>query len=159
MALDSYRDEVEEIGSSLESHLSRSQAYRMKTALDSVMPVVLLLVGFVLVFEFFLSITPAMARWITWANWALILYFATRLAVAYRLSTNHDRFIQQHWLDILLVVPVFSVMQEARVAKLVPALDDLPVFRRGVLYAFQGGTAAENAAKLTRITRIIKKSV
>lgn len=159
MGLDRYRDEVESIEESLEGHLSRSQAYSIKKALDRTMPMILLLIGFVIIFEFFLTITPAMQLWITWANWALIAYFAMRLAVAYRLSTNHDRFVQQHWLDILLVVPAFSLMQEVKMARLAPAMDDLPVFERGILHSLSIGRKADNAAKLTRITRIIKRSV
>jgi hypothetical protein len=159
MGLEEYREDLEQVGASIESQLSRSQAYRIKSSLDRVMPMVLLLVGFVLVFEFFLSVTPAMQQWITWANWALIAYFATRLAVSYRLSTNHDQFIHRHWLDILLVVPAFSLMQEVRLAKLAPALDDLPVFQRGILYTLNTGKNAETAAKMTRITRILKRSV
>ncbi|MFB6189999.1 MAG: hypothetical protein ABEJ91_00305 [Candidatus Nanohaloarchaea archaeon] len=159
MGLENYRDEVEEIESSLESHLSRNRAYRLKMLLDRVMPMVLLLIGFIVVFEFFLNVTAAMERWITWANWALIFYFATRLGVAYRLSTNHERFVHRHWLDILLVVPAFSLLQEVRLARIAPALDDLPVFERGILRSFQASSQAENAAKLTRITRIIKRSV
>ncbi|MFB6189946.1 MAG: hypothetical protein ABEJ91_00010 [Candidatus Nanohaloarchaea archaeon] len=159
MGLEDYREDLEQLGASIESQISRSQAYRIKSSLDRVMPVVLLLIGFVLVFEFFLSVTPAMQQWITWANWTLIAYYATRLVVSYRLSTNHDKFIHRHWLDILLVVPVFSLMQEVRLARLAPALDDLPVFERGILYSLNAGKNAETAAKMTRITRILKKSV
>lgn len=159
MGLEEYREDVEEVGASIESQLSRSQAYRIKSSLDRVMPAVILLIGFVLVFEFLLSVTPAMQQWITWANWVLVAYFATRLAISYRLSTNHDKFIHRHWLDILLVVPAFSLLQEVKLARLAPALDDLPVFERGILHSVQASSEAENAAKLTRITRIIKKSV
>lgn len=158
MGLEHYREDVEKLEESVESRVSRTRAYRMKMMLDQVMPFVILLIGFIVVFEFLLSISPAMARWISWANWALILYFAARLGVAYRLSTDHEQFVHQHWLDILLVVPAFSLMQEVRLASVAPALDDLPVFERGVLHSVRSGSKAENAAKLTRITRIIKRS-
>lgn len=159
MGLENYEEELERIESSLERHFSRSQAYRVKVALDNVMPFVLLLIGFVLVFEFFLSVTSRMQVWINRANWALIVYFGSRLVVSYRLSRDHDQFMHRHWLDIMLVIPIFSLMQEIRFAKMFPALKDMPVFERGVLHIAKTKPAAENAVKLTRITRIIKKSV
>lgn len=159
MSLENYREDVEGIEESIEGRFSRHRAHQIKVALDNVMPFILLLVGFVIVFEFFLTVTPAMQTWISWANWTLIGYFGARLAVAYRLSTNHEQFMDNHWLDILLVVPVFSVLQEVRVARLAPALADLPVFQRGILHITEMRSTAGTAAKLTRIVRIIKRSV
>lgn len=159
MSLEDYVEDVEKLEKSLESRFSRHRAHQIKIALDNVMPFILLLVGFVVVFQFFLTVTPAMEIWINRANWALIAYFGARLIVSYRLSTDHDRFMQQHWLDILLVIPLFSIVQEIRVARIAPALAELPAFERGILKVTQLRSTAGNAAKLTRIVRIIKRSV
>ncbi len=159
MSLENYAEDIEDIEESIEGRFSRHRAHQIKILLDHIMPFVLLLIGFIIVFEFFLTVTPRMATWITWANWALIGYFVARLGVSYRLSTNHEKFVDDHWLDILLVIPLFSIVQEVRLARVAPALADLPVFRRGILHITEISSTAGNAAKLTRITRIIKRSV
>ncbi len=154
-----YRDEVEDIESSLKNKFSRHRAHRLKVALDNIMPFTLLLIAFVLIFEFLVPITARMEVWINRANWALIGYFALRLAVAFRLSRSHHEFMHQHWLDILLVVPVVSMFQEIRMGRYALEMAEAPMVGRFTAGQTTFPAATRNAAKLTRMARILRRSV
>ncbi|MFB6292329.1 MAG: hypothetical protein ABEI58_02950 [Candidatus Nanohaloarchaea archaeon] len=156
---DEYRKEVEDVESSLKSRFSRHRAHRLKVALDNIMPFTLLLIAFVLVFEFVVPITSRMEIWITRANWALISYFTLRLAVAFRLSRSHHEFMHQHWLDILLVVPVFSMFREIRAGRYALEMAEAPMVGRFMAGQTQLMSTTQNAAKLTRMARILRRSV
>ena len=152
-----YREEVEDIERSVESVISRHQASRVKKILDKVLPLALLGVLFLIMTAFVIPVSQRMATWINYLNWAVIVYFAARLAVEFRLATSSNEFVHEHWLDFMLVVPAFSVLREVKVAKLLEELEILSIDTETVI-----GSAALSrlgiAGQITRIIRIVKRS-
>lgn len=140
----------------MEERFSKRHLAHMKYVLDSFMPFVLLLILFMVSFQFFIPLNSFSQKMINWLNWGLIGYFGARLAISYRLSTSHTDFLHRHWLDLFLVVPVFSMMQEFRALKLIE-VEEAPVM--GQFMASTTLTNTSYAAKMTRIVRIIKRSV
>ncbi len=146
-----YQDRVEGIEESLDRSFSYRNAVDLKIFLDNMLPFIFMLLTFVIIFEFFFPVNATMAMWIQWANWTVIIYFALRLGVEFKLSGSRHSFFRQHWFDMLLVIPAFSVLKEARAARLFSLGDD----------ALVGSSAVRNtgaAARLTRIARVVKRS-
>jgi hypothetical protein len=151
-----YGNRLDSIQNSVDENLSEQGFLSLKLVLDNVMPFILLLIVFVIIFQFFVPITPGVQIWIDRANWTLITYFALRLAVVYRLSNNHTEFFRQHWLDMLLVIPLFSLLQEVRALKL---LEEASLLGTESASGSRAAASTGAAAKLTRISRIIKRSI
>lgn len=142
----------------LESRVSDRHFAATKDVLDNILPVMLLLLTFLIVFQFAFPVTNQLQQYITLANWGVMAYFAVRLAVDYRLSGPDEQFWRSHWMDILMVLPLFSIMQEARMAR---AAEET-IEATGVSEELIATSALRNsqaAAKLTRIFRILKRSI
>lgn len=150
-----YRKDVERVGESLEKVISRRNAFRIKSLLDQILPIALLSLTFVLLFGWFVPVTETMAAYISYLNWAVIAYFAVRLAVELRLSTHREQFVQNHLLDFLLVIPAFSLLREA---KLLQVIGELDLFGEEAVMSAAFMKEASIAGQMTRITRIVKKS-
>jgi len=155
---DEYREKVETVSESMDSRLSEQDALSIKSSLDDVLPFVILLLGFVVLFNFVLNVSSRIQVWITWANYIVISYFAVRLLVDFRLSSSRNKFFHEHVFDILMVVPAISILQEVRMFKLLQEgkmISFMPEFATGSAVFQSTGIAA----KLTRILRIIKRSI
>lgn len=150
-----YKQNVKEIESSVEGVVSRKDASRMKTVLDQILPFALLSLTFVVVFGFFIPIPDKAAVYINYLNWILIAYFASRLAVEFRLSKHRERFVQNHILDFLLVIPAFSVIKEIKVLDL---FAEMELFDEETMISAAFVKEAGIATQVSRITRIIKRS-
>lgn len=131
----------------------------VKAVLDSTLPFVLLLVTLLVVFEFGVQVTSQIQGWINIANWAVIGYFVARLVVDFKLSDPGEPFLRRHWLDILMVLPLFSVAREVKVMKLLEESQLITLFNEEGLIATSALQNTQVAAKLTRIVRIIKRSL
>lgn len=153
---DEYGRKVDGMESRIEERFSKRHLAHMQYVLDEFMPFALLLILFVVSFQFFIALSPAAQQMINWLNWILIGYFGVRLVIAYRLSSSHVDFLHNHWLDLFLVIPVFSMMQEFRALRLLPAMEEAPVM--GQFMASTTVTNTSYAAKMTRIVRIVKRS-
>lgn len=152
-----YRKDVEKLGSSLEEVVSRHRATQLKVFLDHILPIALLSFTFVLVFSLAVPVTERMAVYINYLNWAVVIYFASRLTVELRLSDHRERFVQNHWLDFLLVIPAFSVLKQV---KLVEMVAEVELFEEE--NAFISATFFKDAgiaAQATKITRMVKRSI
>ncbi len=153
-----YRDELEGVEKSLDRQVTGESFLDLKSALDNVLPFILLLLGFVILFTFFVPVTARVEKWIVWGNWIVISYFAVRLVVEFKLSNSDQEFVRQHWLDMLIVIPVFSIFEEVKMMQVVRESEFLPVSRE----VMTGSATVEStgiAARLTKISRIIRKSL
>ncbi|MFB6209070.1 MAG: hypothetical protein ABEJ56_02925 [Candidatus Nanohaloarchaea archaeon] len=151
-----YRKEVERIGEATEQLISKKKAFRLKAFLDQILPVALLSLTFVVLFGLFVPVTEKLRIYITYLNWGVIVYFAARLAIEFRLSSHRDTFFRTHWLDFLLVVPAVSVLREVRTFG---ALSDLGLFDEEALVSAAFLKELGVSAQLTKISRIVKKSI
>ncbi|MBC5793408.1 MAG: hypothetical protein H8Z69_05240 [Nanohaloarchaea archaeon] len=150
-----YREGVENIEEGLESRFSQKRASRAKKILDQLLPFALIGIGSIITVMFVLPVNPGTRTAVNLLNYGLIIYFSARLVVAARLATSRKQFFEQHWLDFLLIIPVFSIMREARVGRAIAEF--LPFEEEALLGAYIGRLSI--AGKLTKISRIVKRSV
>lgn len=153
---DECRKDVERVGESLEKVISRRKASRFKKLLDIILPIALLSLTFVILFSFIVPLTQQIQVYIQYLNWAVIIYFAARLAVELRLSSQRGEFVQNHLLDFLLIVPAFSLLREA---KLLQGLREIDLFNEEAAMSAAFMKDASLATQMTRITRIVKRSL
>jgi hypothetical protein len=152
-----YRKDVEKIGESMESVVSRHKASKLKSFLDQILPIALLSLTFVLIFSLAMPVTDKMAVYINYLNWAVVFYFASRLTVELRLSDHREKFVQNHLLDFLLVIPAFSVLKQV---KLVEMIAEIELFEEeNAMISATFFKEAGIAAQATKITRIVKRSI
>lgn len=153
-----YREQIEEVEHSMESHFSSENALSLKKSLDDVLPFIFMLLAFIVLFGFVVPVNQRVEIWINRANYVVLAYFGARLVVEYKLSNPGDHFLRQHWLDFLMVIPAFSILQEVR---LLGVLQETrlaayaPEFATGSAY-LRGTTTA---TKMTKISRVIKRSL
>lgn len=142
----------------LHSPFSDKNFSAAKSTLDGALPFVLLLLTLLIVFQFAFPVTQKLQGWLSLANWGVILYFVVRLGVDYRLHEPGEAFWRNHWMDVLMVIPLFSFVQEARIAKV--AEETIGLTAAGdELAATTALRNSQAAAKITRIARIIRRSV
>ena len=147
-----YGDKVEEVEKSVHLITSKKSASRLKMLLDSFLPLALILMSFVILFQFF-NIGPAAETYIGYLNWVVLVFFAARLGIGLRLAKSNTRFVENHWLDILMVVPALSIAEELEMGA---------VFEQQLMgeKATAGMAIARNldlSARMTKITRMIKR--
>lgn len=152
-----YREAVEKTQEKMESSFTRSHASRMKKSMDDVLPLMFVLLGCIMVFSFFIPVSQRMATWVTYANYLVIVYFVARLVVEYRLAVSGEPFFRNHWLDFLMVVPAFSILEEVKFFRM---LDDI-VEVEAMPGALSGAAtrATSVSTKITKIFRIVKRSI
>ncbi|MFB6144956.1 MAG: hypothetical protein ABEJ99_00445 [Candidatus Nanohaloarchaea archaeon] len=152
-----YADKVNDVEDSIDSVFTREDASRMKSLLDNILPFAVLSLFFVLLVGYVIPVNYAMVQYINYVNWFVMIYFAARLAVGFRLARSKNVFLEQHWLDFALVIPAFSLLQQFQM---------LQVFEESEVMGIGGGellgsvaiTQIGTAAKLTRVTRVLKKT-
>ena len=154
---DEYSDKVEEVQDSMEQKIAVQDALSIKAALDDVLPFIILLLAFVIMFSFVVPVSDRMHVWVNYANYLVIAYFATRLAVEFKLANSKHQFMNDHWVDMLMVVPAFSILQEARIMRIVEETAVARYSSNMVTGSALQGTGI--AARLTRISRMVKKSL
>lgn len=158
---DEYQDTVEGITDSMDSRLKEQDALSIKSSLDDVLPGILLVLGLVIMFNFFIPVGKQVQVWVTWANYLVIAYFSVRLIVEYRLSSSRNKFLHEHVFDFLMVIPAVSILQEFKFLKVA---DEAVEEYKMIDYAPEAITGASLrttgiAAQLGKIFRIIKRSV
>ena len=149
-------ERVKDAEEEVESFLPRKYAAETKMLLDRFLPFSLLLLVSLLTVNFLVEIKASTAQAITYLNWALIIFFSLRLAMAFRLAESDTEFLKQHWFDALLVIPAFTLLKEIKAAS---ALGQIGITEEE---AAAGAIASRNtglAAQITRIIRIIKRSL
>ncbi len=140
------------------AHFSDKRFAAVKEAMDNILPVVLLLLALLIVFQFVVPVTPQLQAWVQIAGWGVAVFFAVRLAVDYRLSDPDENFWRNHWSDLLMVIPLFTLLQEARLATL---LDEAVGVSRieNEIAAMSTLQNSRMAAKLTKIIHIFRRSI
>ena len=156
-----YQDKVQGITDSMDSRLKEQDALSIKSSLDDVLPGILLVLGFVILFNFFIPVGQKVQVYITWLNYLVIAYFSVRLLVEYRLSSSKNQFLHEHVFDFVMVVPAVSILQEVRFLKVVDEaaqeyqlFDAAPEILTGATLQTTG-----IAARLGKIFKIIKRSI
>ncbi|WEL23670.1 hypothetical protein [Candidatus Nanohalovita haloferacivicina] len=149
-----YGEKVEEVEESVHLITSKKSASRVKTVLDSFLPLVLILLSFVILFQFF-NFGPAADTYISYLNYVVILFFAARLGIGLRLAQSNTKFVEDHWLDMLMVIPALSILEELEVGA---------IFEQQMVgeKATAGIAMARNlglSAKMTKIIRLVKRTV
>lgn len=133
-----------------------------KTVLDHTLPFALLLLTFLIVFQYAITVTPQLQQWITWANWVVVGYFASRLVVDFKLADPDEPFLREHWLDILMIIPLFSIAKELRGVKLIEEAAQESKLLAEAGDSIAATSALRNskvAAKITRSIRLLKRSL
>lgn len=146
-----YREDVEKLERRVNARIGR-RAVQIRAAMDNVLPFIGLLVGFIVIFGLLLNPGPAVARYVKYANYAVLAFFILRLGVEYRLKsseTSAQTFLENHWLDVAMVIPAFSVLEEVELAGMLEETALGTVSVRGT----------SMAAHLTKISRVLKRSV
>lgn len=155
-----YREEVRELESSVEEALiPRKKAFRAKKWLDRLLPLALIAFSFVILIGMGISVNPAVAKMINYLNWAVIAYFAARLVVGFRLAKSNRKFFKQHWMDFALVIPAFSLLKEVRMFQFLTESELFSVESEAIAGSAAATRNAGIFAKLTRIVRIVKRSI
>ena len=148
-----YGEKVSEVEESVQLITSRKSASRLKVFLDSLLPFALILMSFVVLFQFF-SLGASAERYIGYFNWIVIIFFGARLGIGLRLANSNRNFVKNHWLDALMVIPALSIAKELRLSTV---LGEEVMGEK----ATTGLVLTRNldvSAKMTRIVRIIKRS-
>ncbi len=155
---DEHREDVEDVQESVERKVMGESFLDVKSALDNVLPFILILLGFIVLFNFFLPVTPRIEQWIVYGNWVVLFYFAIRVGVEFKLASSDREFVRQHWLDLMMLVPVFSLFREIRMAR---ALERLGLMSASEEFMTGSATFRSTgiAARLTKISRMIKRSL
>lgn len=152
-----YKKDVERIGESMEKVVSRHRASQIKSFLDHILPIALLSLTFVLIFSLAIPVTDQMAVYVNYINWAVVIYFASRLSVELRLSNHREQFLQNHILDFILVIPAFSVLKQVQ---LIEAIAEFELFEEeNAMISATFFKEAGIAAQVTKITRMVKRSI
>jgi hypothetical protein len=148
-----YGEKVNEVEESVQLITSRKSASRLKAFLDSLLPFALILMSFVVLFQFF-SLGASAEKYIGYFNWIVIVFFAARLGIGLRLAKSNKKFVKNHWLDALMVIPALTLAKELRLSSV---LGEEVMGEK----ATTGLVLTRNldlSAKMTRIVRIIKRS-
>lgn len=145
----------------IDARFSDQRFAAIKRGLDNVLPMMLLLVTFLVIFQFVLDVTARVKAVLAVANWAVAAYFAVRLAVDFKLSDPGEPFLKQHWMEMIMVIPLFSLLQEARLLKLVQESEligtELALTEQELL-ATSSLRNTQIAAKLTKIIHLVRRS-
>ena len=154
-----YRDRVKSVEDSVEEVVTRRRASRAKHVLDGFLPLALLSLILVFFIGFGVSVSEGMATTINYLNWAVILYFAARLAVGLRLANSKEQYFRNHWMDFVLVVPAFSLLREVKLFQAVAELEMFNIEAETVAGSALLSRTAGVAAKISRIVRILWRSL
>lgn len=154
---DEYRDVVESTQEKMESSFTRNHASRMKKSMDDVLPLMFVLLGCIMLFSFVIPVSPRMAMWVTYANYLVIVYFVARLVVEYRLAVSGEPFFRNHWLDMLMVIPAFSILEEVKFLGLLDEFIEIEALPGALSGAATRATGV--SARIAKIFRLVKRSI
>lgn len=155
-----YRERVEELESSMEKKfMPRGKASRAKNILDKLLPFALLSLAFIFMIGLGIPVSEKVARSVNYLNWSVIAYFVARLFVSFRLSRSNKQFFRQHWLDFALVVPAFSLLKEVKALQMFKELEFLSLEEDMVAGSAVASRNMGVFAKVTRIVRILRRSI
>ncbi|MFP4230127.1 MAG: hypothetical protein ACLFRK_03220 [Candidatus Nanohaloarchaea archaeon] len=150
----SLEDRVVEVEERVENVIPENQRARLKVLMDQLMPVALMLLGSLITFHYFVSVSQQLSQAITVLNYVLIGFFTLRLGLGFSLADSHRTFLRQHWFDALLVIPTVSLLNEARFLTLLEAETE----EQAVIgFLFTRSTVL--AGQITRIFKIIWRTV
>lgn len=152
-----YQDKVEGVTESMDSRLKDQDALSIKSSLDDILPMILIVLLFVVLFNFVIPVGQKLHLWVTWANYLVIAYFSVRLIVEYRLASSHEKFFHEHLFDFLMIVPAVSILEEVKLfqaARDYEIVEQTPGFLTGASLPTLG-----ISARLGKIFRIIKRSI
>jgi hypothetical protein len=148
-------ERVKQAEENVEGFLPRSYAAHTKRLLDKFLPYSMILLGSLITLNFIVEVGQSAAQIINYINWILIGYFSLRLALAFRLAKSDTEFLKKHWFDALLVLPAFTLLQEARALAAV----GLGIEEESAVVGALASRNAGLASQITRIIRIIKRSI
>lgn len=96
----------------IDDHISNSSwAYQLKEALDTALPVVLVVLMVTLYYEFFTTLNPVQHQIIIFTQRLILLYFLAELVVDLGIYRSNRRFLRERWLDIVLILPFFTAIR------------------------------------------------
>lgn len=93
-----------------------------------------------------------------YVNIALLGVFVADLGVIYKTSENWRRFLKQHWLDILMVIPYLRVFRIFRIFKLARFLRIAKVAKTRRAFKVVKGVKAARSLKTTKLAKTATKS-
>ncbi len=148
-----YGEKVSEVEESLQLITSRKSASHLKVFLDSLLPFALILMSFIVLFQFF-SLGASAQKYIGYFNWIVIIFFTARIFIGIRLAKSNKRFVENHWLDAMMVIPALSIARELRMSSILGEEVMGEKTTTGLILTRN----LDLSAKMTRIVRIIKRS-
>ena len=150
----SIEDKVLEVEERVENLVPETYRARLKVFMDQLMPVALILLGSLVTFHFFMPVNENISRTITYANYALIVFFTLRLGLGFSLADSHKRFLRQHWFDALLVIPTVSLLNEVRFLTVFEAEAE-----EQALFGFLFTRSTMVAGQITKIIKIAWRTI
>ncbi|WP_049928526.1 hypothetical protein [Halopiger goleimassiliensis] len=111
----------------LDAELRESRVYAVKTHLDKLLPVALLLIPVLLYLEFLTASDHPLYPYKPYLNAGLLAYFVVELAASFALYEDRKAFVSDRWLDVLLTLPFFTFFKG--VNHLVHSLTGLKTFK------------------------------
>ncbi|TET47794.1 ion transporter [candidate division TA06 bacterium] len=93
-----------------------------------------------------------------YVNIALLGVFVADLGVIYKTSENWRRFIKQHWLDILMVIPYLRVFRIFRIFRLARFLRIAKVAKTRRAFKVVKAVKAGRSLKTTKLAKAATKS-
>lgn len=130
----------------------------IKSGMDEAVPIVLLLFGLLIVFQFLIPVTPELKALIHYAAWGVAIFFLIRLAVDYRLHDSDESFWRTHWSDLLMAIPLFTILQEARLAAYLERVLGASQLRNEIA-AVSILRDSRAASKIAKIIQILRRTV
>lgn len=136
-----------------------SRLYRVQSFLDSMMPFVLVVLFAVLYLEFFGSLSHAQHEIVIVVERGILSYFVLEIFVDFLVYESNREFFRHKWFDILLVLPLLSVMKGLRglkILKLGKPAKAGKAARGGK--AVKGAKIAKQGKKAQHVTKFFKKT-
>jgi hypothetical protein len=106
---------IYERGEEINRSVSESdRLYRVHSALNRLMPLVLVVLLVVLALEFFVNLPHSQHVTLLQIEKLILAYFIVEILVDFTLYESNKKFLKHKWFDILLVIPFFSLMKGLR---------------------------------------------
>lgn len=115
------KSDIQKIESQVEALVPKGQRSRLKIFLDQFMPYMLILLGSMITFTFFVTPGEKVSRLVNLINVLVVLFFAGRFLLALSLANSHKKFLQDHWFDAVLVLPAVALLREIQLLAMLEA--------------------------------------
>ncbi len=136
----------------LDERLSRSATlHRLHRLLEQVLPLVVVALVIVLYLEFFVHLDPVHHDILIRTEQAILAYFILELAVKRGIHTDNREYLQDNWLDILLVVPFFAAV--SGITRLLRSLKGIKALKGAKAAKGAKGAKGLKAAKGAKATK------